>query len=313
MSQLDQLDHIAARAVDSVHVAVATRAPIADVSRLVAARRRGLAFRFAMGTAALVALVGLAGVLQIQETSDPVQPATTTSVGPTTTVTPDTPDNPVIPIPEGPVVTTMPIAEPPATEPPVAEPPTTTPPVTEPPDTTPPPLTITSPENGAFVEKTAVTFKGTTEPGATVFSGQWEASVDDAGNWSIVLIVREGRNTARFTATDPAGNQTSKTIEVFYEPPPPPKEPAPLVAYAKYGTCELDPPYDIYYGTAEPGALITVTSEYGSGQTEVNAEGNWEVKVFFPDAPYGVGFLVTVKDGLGGVKKFEFTSFAGGV
>lgn len=308
MSQLDQLDHIAARAVDSVHAAVATRAPIADMPRLVAARRRSLALRFAMGTAALVALVGIAGVLQIDDTADPVQPATTTTVA--TTVAPEPPDEsgPVIPIPEGPVTTTAP----PATTPPVAEPPATTPPVTEPPDTTPPPLTITSPEDGAVVEKTAVTFKGTTEPGATVFSGQWEATVDGSGNWSIVLIVREGRNTARFTATDPAGNQTSKTIEVFYEAPEPPKETAPLVAYAKFGSCEFDPPYDIYYGSAEPGALIKVTSEFGSGQTEVNAEGQWEIKVFFPEAPYGETFLVTVKDGLGGVKKFEFTSFAGG-
>lgn len=309
MSQLDHLDQIAARAVDSVHVAVATRAPIADMGRLVAAKRRSLALRFAMGTAALVALVGLAGVLQVEEAADPVQPATTTTVVTTTTPVPEPPDTPgpVIPIPEGPVTT-----EPPVTAPPVAEPPATAPPVTEPPDTTPPPLTITSPENGAFVEKTAVTFKGTTEPGATVFSGQWEANVDGAGNWSIVLIVREGRNTARFTATDPAGNETSKTIEVFYEAPEPPKETAPLVAYAKFGTCELDPPYDIYYGTAEPGAVIEVTSEFGSGQTEVNGEGQWEIKVFFPEAPYGETFLVTVKDGLGGVKKFEFTSFAGG-
>ena len=308
LDQLDQLDHIAARAVDSVHVAVATRAPIADLPRLVAARRRSLALRFAMGTAALVALVGLAGVLSVEEGADPVQPATsTTTATPTTTQAPETPETPVIPIPEGPEGTA-----PPATQPPVTAPPTTAPPVTEPPDTTPPDLKITSPEDGAVVEKTAVTFRGTTEPGAIVFSGQWEAAVDDAGNWSIVLIVREGRNTARFTATDPAGNQTSKTIEVFYEAPEPPKETAPLVAYAKFGTCELDPPYDIYYGTAEPGALIKVTSEYGSGQTEVDAEGHWEVKVFFPEAPYGKTFLVTVKDGLGGVKKFEFTSFAGG-
>jgi hypothetical protein len=126
-----------------------------------------------------------------------------------------------------------------------------------------------------------------------------------------VLIVKKGWNTARFTATDAAGNQTSKTIEVFYEGEQP-KETAPLVANFKYGSCEFDPPYDVYYGTAEPGALIKVTSESGSGQVEVGGDGHWELKVFFPEAPYAKTFLVTIKDGLGGVKTFEFTSFAGG-
>ncbi len=179
-----------------------------------------------------------------------------------------------------------------------------------PPDTTPPALKITSPADGATVESAAVTFKGTTEPGARVAAGQWEATVTEDGRWSLVLIVTKGWNTARFTATDEAGNTTTKSIEVFYEGEKVP-EVAPLVANAKYGSCEFDPPYDIYWGTAEPGALIKVTSEYGSGQVEVGPEGHWEIKVYFPAAPFGETFLVTIKDGLGGVKKFEFTSFAG--
>lgn len=312
MSQLDQLDQMAARATDAVHVAVATRAPIANMPRLIAAKRRGIAIRFAMGTAALIAVVGIAGVLQLEETVvDPVdQPSTTTTVVTTTTIAPgviETP-GPIIPIPEGPVGTTPPVTEPPA--PPVTEPPTTT--TTVPPDTTPPELRITSPKEGAVVEKKAVTFRGTTEPGATVFSGQWQADVNSRGDWSIVLIVKEGKNTARFTATDAAGNQTSKTINVFYEGEPPPPEKAPLKAFAKYGSCEFDPPFDEYYGTAEPGAFITVTSEFGSGETVVGENGEWWVKVFFPEAPYGEEFVVTVKDNYGGKKQFGFTSFAGG-
>jgi hypothetical protein len=134
---MNQLDAMAARAVDSVHVAVATRAPIADVPRLVGMRRRGVALRFAMGTAALVVLVGIAGVMHLEETVDPADASSTTVPTTTTTIAPEVAVEPnlAIPIPEGTDVTKPPVTEPPA--PPVTEPPaTTTPPVTEPPDTT---------------------------------------------------------------------------------------------------------------------------------------------------------------------------------
>ena len=42
-----------------------------------------------------------------------------------------------------------------------------------------------------------------------------------------------------------------------------------------------------------------------------NGEGNWSKQVFFPEAPYGKTFVVTVKDHTGKKKSFEFVSWAG--
>ena len=37
----------------------------------------------------------------------------------------------------------------------------------------------------------------------------------------------------------------------------------------------------MFWGTAKPGTVVTILSEYGSGSAEVNSKGEWEVKAFF--------------------------------
>jgi hypothetical protein len=64
-----------------------------------------------------------------------------------------------------------------------------------------------------------VTFRGTSERGASVFSGPFDADVDEDGDWSIRLVMAPGPNGAQFTARDAAGNETSTRIVVEYEPP----------------------------------------------------------------------------------------------
>jgi hypothetical protein len=136
------------------------------------------------------------------------------------------------------------------------------------------------------------------------------ADVDRNGNWSIVLVVAKGANRARFTATDAAGNQTTAQIVVYFEPAtdePPPE--VRFTAHATFGSCDLDPPYDVYYGTAQPGSRIFVTSPYGEGTTRANDKGEWEIQVFFPEAPYGEVFAVKVRDEFDHRKTFEFVSW----
>ncbi|MEM9464210.1 MAG: hypothetical protein AAGA90_02500 [Actinomycetota bacterium] len=72
-----------------------------------------------------------------------------------------------------------------------------------------------------------------------------------------------------------------------------------FTASARYGSCELDPPYDEYHGTAEPGATIRIDSPH-SPPTEITAgdDGHWAVTVFFPTAPANETFTVTVSDGV---------------
>ncbi len=88
-----------------------------------------------------------------------------------------------------------------------------------PPDTTAPKIAVSTPKDGATVDDRVIRFTGTTEKGAAVTSGSFEADVDEDGNWTIKLVLREGRNRAYFTATDKAGNSETVSITVTYDPP----------------------------------------------------------------------------------------------
>ena len=87
-------------------------------------------------------------------------------------------------------------------------------------------------------------------------------------------------------------------------PPPTTFPPTTTVAAAgfsavpRYGTCEEDPPYDEYSGTAAPGATITITSPHSAtARTVADASGHWFLRVEFPAAPVGTPFTVTASDG----------------
>ncbi|MGI9585572.1 MAG: transglycosylase SLT domain-containing protein [Acidimicrobiia bacterium] len=86
-------------------------------------------------------------------------------------------------------------------------------------DTTPPSIKVTSHDDGDTVSDRIVSFIGTTEPGATVASGPYEADVSDGGEWELSLVMAPGPNGAHFTATDDAGNTASTRIVLNYEPP----------------------------------------------------------------------------------------------
>lgn len=179
-------------------------------------------------------------------------------------------------------------------------------------DVTPPTIEIVDPVDGAHFTDSRLQFSGITEPGATVFFGPYEADVDEAGNWSIVLILSDGGNRATAVATDPAGNTAEDSVVVYLDTPAtttvpkdePPEEPpkedppaaAPFHAEQTYGECAEDPPYDVFHGTGEPGHTVKVSSDYGSGTTTIDGEGGFEIQVFFPSAPIGETFAVTVKD-----------------
>lgn len=200
--------------------------------------------------------------------------------------------------------------------------PTPAPPTTEAADTTPPGLVITFPGDGAHLETETVRFEGTTEPGARVFAGRYEADVDNEGTWEIVLILNPGSNVARFTARDQAGNESEAAVTVHYdvieatttttvEKPETTttteeKELAEFSAKAVYGSCSETPPYDVYHGTGHPGSVVKIESEYGSATVEVGGEGMWESKVIFEGAPANTPFVVRVKDQYGRGAEFEF-------
>lgn len=185
------------------------------------------------------------------------------------------------------------------------------------PDTEPPLLEITSPEDGAEFEEKEITFSGITEPGARVFAGQYEADVDPSGEWHIVLILDDGSNVATFVARDAAGNESEASVTVYFVTPTTTttkpetttteKELAEFSAHARFGSCSETPPYDVYYGTGEPGSWIEITSEYGSAEVVVGENGEWETdEVFFEGAPANERFGVRISDQYGRVRELEF-------
>jgi len=315
---MTMLDDRARLAVDAIERSVADQASAAGFAGFAVAQRR-----HAMWTGAGWALAGSAVAATLVVTAiftpSPEPDVATTTPEPIVVTTAPATETTQAPSPDpGPVV--PPEVDPASEVPPTTEVSLTTEAPTTTLDTTPPSLTITSPEDGARFEEKVVTFSGSTEPGATVIAGgKWEATVSEEGQWSIQLVLSVGANGASFVATDQAGNETSARITVHLDPteppeeePPPPEEGVEFTAFATYGSCELNPPYDVYYGMADPGTKVTITSEYGSGSVNADAEGNWEKKVIFAAAPYGETFLVTVKDHSGNKKTFEFVSWAEG-
>ncbi|MEO0492428.1 MAG: hypothetical protein AAF081_03340 [Actinomycetota bacterium] len=72
-----------------------------------------------------------------------------------------------------------------------------------------------------------------------------------------------------------------------------------LAANVLYGSCDADPPFDIYSGTAAPGAVISITSPWSAPmQTTAADDGTWELEVEFPDSPIGESFTVSITDGI---------------
>lgn len=135
-----------------------------------------------------------------------------------------------------------------------------------------------------FDEKTTA-FEGTTEPGARVFAGDYEAAVDDVGNWRIVLVLSPGGNHVTFRAKDQAGNVAEASVTVLDDVPES-DEPAPehaFTAHQKYGSCAESVPYDIFWGTAASGSTIYIVSPCGEGTTVAGEKGHWVIEVEFPD------------------------------
>ncbi len=303
------LDARARRAAHSINAGVAEFTPAASFDVVVVRQQRWRTFQAAFAGAVTAVIIVIAGIAAVPTPGPEVANTPTTIVEPTVPAPqPEVVPPPIVTATEAPEASTTTST----TEAP-PEPTTTT--TTVPADITPPPLTITSPEQDQHFEVDVIEFKGTTEPGAKVFAGRYEADVDREGQWSIRLILSPGPNGALFVATDAAGNQTEARVTVHYDVPEPtttttkPDREIEFSAHNVYGSCEETPPFDVYWGTAPPGTPIYVESEYGGGATEANENGDWEIKVYFPEAPGEKVFAVKVKDNAGHKKWFEFVHY----
>jgi hypothetical protein len=151
-------------------------------------------------------------------------------------------------------------------------------------------------------------FYGTGSPGTTVWIGSEygsvETHVESNGEWAATL---------HFNDDLPANKEIKVVVEGeggraefgFYWV----VEDAVHVEFTanqKFGSCGEAVPYDIFWGTATPGATIWVESPYGGGTTTAGEAGKWDIQVEFPEAPVGESFTVVIESSDGGRATFSF-------
>lgn len=208
----------------------------------------------------------------------------------------------------------------------------------DPADPTPREFAILHPEQGQTFDKKEVAFEGVVEPGSRVFAGDYEAEVDDAGNWRIVLWLSPGQNVATLKAVDPAGNTTTASVTVGYEAGEEaaeetgedkpkddepsqdkpkeeepgqdnPKEEGSSIEFSidqKFRSCDSAEPYEVFWGTGRPGLVIEFISAFGDRRIEVGESGEWTTEVFFHEVPVNDPFDIVVETSDGHREVFTF-------
>ena len=196
-----------------------------------------------------------------------------------------------------------------------------------------PAFTIDYPVEGSHVTSKVAAFGGTFSDGTSIHRGKYEAAQHE-GEWSMELVLSPGRNRVAFEGLNGSGDPVVATVTVYYDAPEKeivkeqPKEEAKegekeqeegsdhenviIKAHQKYGSCGEEVPYDVFHGSGKPGAKISASSEYGSNSTIANDDGQWEMKVTFPEAPSGKTFNVKIRASTGESQTFSFTNTGGG-
>ncbi len=162
-----------------------------------------------------------------------------------------------------------------------------------------------------YIENTSLwtKFFGTGNPGDTIWMvseyGEAQTTVESNGEWYSKLHLSDDvpANTKIGIVVESSSGDRAEAwfkwvVEEIGE--------VDFTANQKYGSCGEGVPYDKFFGTASPGTTIWVESEFGSGTTTADSNGNWLVKVEFPQAPGGEAFTVDVESSDGGWATFSF-------
>lgn len=151
-------------------------------------------------------------------------------------------------------------------------------------------------------------FTGTAKPGTVIgaFSDYGSAETVAEGGEFYLKVHFSGLTpgqTIGIVVETSAGDR--RTFEFRYEPAP-----IGFSVIQKFGSCSETPPYDIFKGTATPGATIWAESPYGGAGTVAGDLGYWDLQVFFEGATPNEPFNVTIRDSEGHYEVFTFTVLA---
>lgn len=145
-------------------------------------------------------------------------------------------------------------------------------------------------------------FFGTGIPGTRISAtspyGSAETEIGKTGEWHLkVWFEAPAGATFEVQVTNSAGYQGTFAVTILAST---------FEVTQLYGTCAEDPPYDVFTGRTAPNTWVKAWSEFGSAKVVSNADGWFELKVYFDNAPYDVPFAVHVGDALGDTKSFSF-------
>ena len=131
----------------------------------------------------------------------------------------------------------------------------------------------------------------------------------ERGGWEAKVYFEGAPHAERFKVVVESsdGGRAEFSMKVYY----PDHEEHVFTANQKYGSCGEKIPYDVFWGTATPGAKIWVESKFGGGIAKANEAGTWELRVEFPEAPFGEPFPVFVESSDGGFAEFTFVRTGG--
>jgi flagellar hook assembly protein FlgD len=136
--------------------------------------------------------------------------------------------------------------------------------------TRPPELVISNPVNGAWTNESLISVAGVVPEGTTIKVNGQEAEVNAAGEFAREVILQEGENILRISATDDVGNITSQEMVIRRKTLPP-------ELTVNVGDGQIFQQTDVQIiGKTEPGARLTIggktvaVSSLGEFQTMVN-------------------------------------------
>ncbi|MFQ5967165.1 MAG: hypothetical protein ACE5MI_06090 [Acidimicrobiia bacterium] len=176
-------------------------------------------------------------------------------------------------------------------------------------------IEVLHPKPEQVVENKYVTFEGHVSADTHVFRGKYEADVkyypeEGFAVWRLALVLSAGEQRVAFEAVGPNGETATDSVLVIYEGPSeePKEEPGKydFTAHQKFGECAETPPYDVFYGTGEPGTTVWVESAFGGGETTIGEKGKWDLKVKFYEAPCNEEIKVVLETSDGDRKEFGF-------
>jgi len=149
---------------------------------------------------------------------------------------------------------------------------------------------------------------GTAKPNAVVHvvseHGSKNVTAGADGGWEAKVVFEGAPHGETFkVVVETEGGRAGFTMTVFSAD----EGEHGFSAHQKYGSCGEEVPYDVFWGTAAPGAMNSVHSEFGSGSTAAE-HGEWELEVAFPEAPLGEVFEVQVESSDGGSAEFTFVA-----